>query len=108
VRNRGRLAREGLRRFLRWLVLLRGSPEALGRGMAIGTVVAFTPTLGIQIPLALFLTTIANANRPISIVPVMCQKSANPKHEQFWDLGGWHRRASWHTSHTLTEIRWGP
>ena len=40
--------------------------------------------------------------------PVMCQKSANPKHEQFRDLGGWHGRSSPITSHTLTEIRSGP
>jgi len=32
-------------------------------------VVAFTPTVGIQMPLALALATLVNANRPVSIVP---------------------------------------
>jgi hypothetical protein len=59
-----------LQRFLRWLVFLRGSPEAIARGVAIGVFVAFTPTIGIQVALAAFLATLLNANRPAAMVPV--------------------------------------
>jgi len=37
--------------------------------VAIGTIVAFTPTIGFQTLLALGLATLLNANRPVSIVP---------------------------------------
>lgn len=57
------------RRLLRWLLRLRGSPEAIARGLAIGLVVAFTPTIGFQTVLSLGLATLLDANRPISIVP---------------------------------------
>jgi uncharacterized protein (DUF2062 family) len=58
-----------LPRVLRWLVRLRGSPEAIGRGVAIGMVVSFTPTIGFQTVIVLFLATLLNANRPVSVVP---------------------------------------
>ena len=58
-----------VRRFLTWLLRLRGSPRAIARGAAIGMLVAFTPTPGLQIILALGLATVSNANRPIAIVP---------------------------------------
>ncbi len=58
-----------LRRFLNWLIRLRGSPEAIAGGAAIGMVVAFTPTIGFQTLMTLGLATLLNANRPISIVP---------------------------------------
>lgn len=63
-----RLAR--LRRFLDWLVRLRGSPRAIAGGVAIGVFVAFTPTIGIQTLLCLALATLCNASRPASIVPI--------------------------------------
>lgn len=52
-----------------WLTRLRGSPEQIARGLAVGTVVAFTPTIGVQTLLALGLATLLRANRPVSIVP---------------------------------------
>ncbi|NNL86760.1 MAG: DUF2062 domain-containing protein [Myxococcales bacterium] len=58
-----------MRPFLNWLIGLRGSPEAIARGVAVGMVVAFTPTIGIQTVLALGLATLLGANRPVSIVP---------------------------------------
>jgi uncharacterized protein (DUF2062 family) len=66
-RHVGRLPR--LRRFLIWIIRLRGSPHAIAGGVAIGMVVAFTPTIGFQTVLALGLATLLNANRPIAIVP---------------------------------------
>ncbi len=58
-----------LARFLNWLIRLRGSPRAIAGGVAVGTFVAFTPTIGFQTVLALALATLLNANRPISIIP---------------------------------------
>jgi uncharacterized protein (DUF2062 family) len=57
------------RPFLNWLIRLRGSPHAIARGIAIGTIVAFTPTIGLQMLIALSVATLLNANRPVSIVP---------------------------------------
>lgn len=56
--------------FLRWLVQLRGSPEAIAGGLAIGTFVAFTPTVGAQLVIAPFLATVLGANRPAALLPV--------------------------------------
>ena len=42
---------------------LRGSPEAIALGLAIGVFVAFTPTVGFQMVIATFLATVFNANR---------------------------------------------
>jgi uncharacterized protein (DUF2062 family) len=58
-----------LRRFLNWLIRLRGSPHAIARGVAIGMIVAFTPTIGFQTLIVLGIATLLNANRPVSIVP---------------------------------------
>lgn len=58
-----------VRGLLAWLIRLRGSPRAIALGAAIGMVVAFTPTPGFQIILAVGLATLFNANRPVAIVP---------------------------------------
>jgi uncharacterized protein (DUF2062 family) len=55
---------------LEWLVRLRGSPRAIAGGVAIGLVVAFSPTIGFQTLLALGIATLLNASRPAAIVPV--------------------------------------
>ena len=57
-----------LARFLRWLVMLRGSPEAIARGVAVGVFIAFTPTVGLQILLATGLATLLGASRPAAIL----------------------------------------
>ena len=57
-----------LRRFLNWLIRLRGSPQAIARGVAIGMIVAFTPTIGFQTLIVLGIATFFNANRPVSIL----------------------------------------
>jgi uncharacterized protein (DUF2062 family) len=59
-----------LRPLLRWIVRLRSSPRAIAGGFAVGTFIAFTPTVGIQLILAVFLATILNLNRAASLVPV--------------------------------------
>jgi uncharacterized protein (DUF2062 family) len=53
---------------LRWLVRLRGSPEAIGLGVAIGTFVAFTPTIGLQLVLSATLATLFSASRPAAML----------------------------------------
>lgn len=55
---------------LRWLMKLRSSPRSIAGGFALGTFIAFTPTLGVQIVIAIFLATLFNCNRPASVVPV--------------------------------------
>lgn len=52
------------------LLRLRGSPECIASGVAIGAFVAFTPTLGAQMLLAAALATAAGASRPAALVPV--------------------------------------
>lgn len=59
-----------LRPVLRWVIRLRSSPRAIAGGLAIGTFVAFTPTIGVQIILAFIIATFLNMNRPAAIIPV--------------------------------------
>jgi uncharacterized protein (DUF2062 family) len=62
------LRRTQLGSFARWLLTLRGSPEAIARGVAIGMFIAWTPTIGIQILLAVLLSTALGGNRPAAIL----------------------------------------
>lgn len=59
-----------LRPMLRWLIKLRSSPRAIAGGLGVGTLIAFTPTFGVQIILAVVCATLFNLNRPAAIVPV--------------------------------------
>lgn len=65
-----RRARRTWRELARYIVHQRASPEAIARGMAIGLLVTFTPTVGIQILLTIVLATLFNANRLSAILPV--------------------------------------
>ncbi len=58
------------RAVFKWLVRLRRSPRAVAGGFAMGVFVAFTPTMGVQIFLVIFLGTILNLNRPAAILAV--------------------------------------
>jgi hypothetical protein len=62
--------RRSWRKVLRYIVHQRDTPEAIARGLAIGLVVTFTPTVGIQILLSWLLATLFNANRMTAILPV--------------------------------------
>lgn len=55
---------------IKWLVRLRRSPQAIAGGFALGTLVAFTPTMGIQFFIVMFLATILNMNRPAAFVTI--------------------------------------
>ena len=65
-----------LRRLFRWLLTLRGSPESIGLGVAIGFFVAFSPLLGIHLILAIVLATVLNANRPAALTLIWLNNPA--------------------------------
>lgn len=50
--------------------MLRGSPEAIGLGIAIGIFVGFSPLMGFQMLIAIFLATFMYANRPAAMAAV--------------------------------------
>lgn len=64
------------RSFFKWMVLLRKSPKAISGGFALGTFIAFTPTIGLQIGIAIFLATLLNLNRPAAILMVWITNAA--------------------------------
>lgn len=59
-----------MRPILRWVIKLRSSPRAIAGGFGLGTFIAFTPTVGVQLIIALFLATLFNLNRPAASIPV--------------------------------------
>lgn len=59
-----------LRPILRWIIKLRSSPQAIAGGLGLGVFLAFTPTYGVQLLLAVLLATFFNLNRPAAIIPV--------------------------------------
>lgn len=66
--------RERLRRILkqalRWAVRLRGSHHAVAWGTAIGMIVAFSPTIGLQMFIAAGIAHLFGASKPAAIAPV--------------------------------------
>ena len=59
-----------IRPLLRWVIKLRSSPRAIAKGLALGTFIAFTPTVGVQVILVLVIATFFNMNRPATLIPV--------------------------------------
>lgn len=64
------------RKIFKWLILLRKSPVAISGGFALGTFIAFTPTIGLQIGIAIFLATMMNLNRPAAMATVWITNAA--------------------------------
>jgi uncharacterized protein (DUF2062 family) len=64
------------RKLFKWLILLRKSPRAISGGFALGTFIAFTPTIGLQIGIAIFLATLLNLNRPAAVLMVWITNAA--------------------------------
>ena len=58
-----------LRRAFRSIVTLKGSPRAIALGTAIGVLIAFTPTIGLQMLLGAIVATLVGANRPAAMIP---------------------------------------
>lgn len=56
-----------MRPVFRWTARLRSSPREIAGGLALGIFLAFTPTIGFQIVLAIILATMLNLNRPAAI-----------------------------------------
>lgn len=61
---------------IKWLVRLRRSPRAISGGLALGTFVAFTPTIGVQFAIVIFLATIFNLNRPAALLTIWITNAA--------------------------------
>lgn len=76
------MSRERAKKSLTWILLrirpllrilknFRGSPEAIAGGFSLGLFLAFTPTVGVQILLAVFFATLLKVSRPASLIGVM-------------------------------------
>lgn len=61
---------------IKWLVRLRRSPRAISGGFALGTFIAFTPTIGVQFAIVIFLATIFNLNRPAALITIWITNAA--------------------------------
>lgn len=63
-----------LERSLRYLYLrflrLRGSAKDVARGMALGVFIGITPTMGVQMPIALFVAMLLKENKIAAIIGV--------------------------------------
>ncbi|WP_136810766.1 DUF2062 domain-containing protein [Desulfosediminicola flagellatus] len=64
------------RSVLKWMVRLRRSPRAISGGFALGTFVAFTPTIGVQFAIVIFLATLFNMNRPAALIMIWITNAA--------------------------------
>lgn len=62
--------RRVLKQALRWAVRLRGSHHAVAWGVAIGMIVAFSPTIGLQMFIAAGIAHLFGASKPAAVVPV--------------------------------------
>lgn len=62
--------RRTIRDYFRLMVVQRGSPESIAWGVALGTFIAFTPTLGVQVILALLVAWMVRVNRVATVVPL--------------------------------------
>ncbi|MDJ0624143.1 MAG: DUF2062 domain-containing protein [Desulfocapsaceae bacterium] len=60
-----------LRPLLRILKGFRGTPEAIAGGFSLGLFLALTPTVGVQIIIAIFLATFFKLSRPAALLSVM-------------------------------------
>jgi len=56
-----------MRPVLRWLIKARSSPRNIAGGFAVGVFIAFTPTIGLQIVLAILLASVLKLNQPAAI-----------------------------------------
>lgn len=60
-----------IRPLLRLVKNFRGSPEAIAGGFSLGLFLALTPTLGVQLVIAVFLATVFKLSRPAALLAVM-------------------------------------
>lgn len=67
-----RLFRYGYLRFVR----LRGTAEEVARGMALGVFIGMTPTMGVQMPIALFVAMLLRENKLAAVLGVWISNPA--------------------------------
>lgn len=76
------MPKEQAKQSLKWILLrirpllrlvkgFRGSPEAIAGGFSLGIFIALTPTVGVQIIIAVFLATLLKVSRPAALIAVM-------------------------------------
>lgn len=58
------------RRWLKPLISRNNSPEAIAGGTAIGFLVAFSPTLGVQLVIAYLIATLTKTSRAAALLPI--------------------------------------
>lgn len=65
-----RRRRGTIRRLLKWLLSLKGSPQQIALGLAVGVMVGFSPFWGLHMVIAAALATLFGANRPAAVAAV--------------------------------------
>jgi uncharacterized protein (DUF2062 family) len=83
--------RRGQRKWLRFLLSLRGTPRSVGFGLAVGVFVACTPTVGLHLVLAAALATMFRASRPTALLGTCLSNPATftPFYMFAYKLGAW-------------------
>ena len=70
----------GINRLFRYVYLrflrLRGTAEEVARGMALGVFIGMTPTMGVQMPIALFVAMLLKENKLAAILGVWISNPA--------------------------------
>ena len=90
VRNT-QVFRRSQRKWLRFLLSLRGTPESVGFGLAVGVFVACTPTVGLHLVLAAALATLFRASRPTALLATCLSNPATftPMYMFAYKTGVW-------------------
>ena len=70
IRVRDTRTYRGLSRAARWLLGLKGSPESIALGFAVGVFIALTPTVGVQTLLVLVAAAFIRMNLPAAYVSI--------------------------------------
>jgi uncharacterized protein (DUF2062 family) len=83
--------RRGQRKWFRFLLSLRGTPESVGLGFALGVFVACTPTIGLHLVLAVALATLLRASRPAALLATWISNPATfpPFYLSAYKVGAW-------------------
>ncbi len=68
-----------------------GSPEDIAGGLAVGFLVAFSPTLGIQILLSYFIATALKVSRAAALIPIWITSpvTMTPMYAFTYQIGAW-------------------
>ena len=93
---------------LRRIATMRGTPEGIALGIALGVFIAFTPTVGFQIVIAASIATLMKANRTAAIIMVWITNPLTipPIYTATYRVGTllWPGRSVTHVNEMLVEI----